>query len=572
MFTNSVNAETINKNTIFATCNYATTDGQYEARFDLYKTDGNSQNDGMISKNIVITKFNGKNENNSEPDKGTLKPTSLAIVTGECPKYLAIAKGKNNKQYYTALYNDYNSAKNYLSDNDGTVLTLTSDYLNMLKSMENFNNYTVEKHTCTQWSGGSINYCQTWKQESKYKCDYGNGLTRTFAENYKGALSATVATLSETATNNCPTVAYEIIKDGKQYYKYMGDWPSICSDNSVQCNKYIYGGNKESYQSSETGSNAETFTVYGKYATRSSLTNKYNENDILLLTVSGKTDGTIDTMTIKIQNKTVSLAGAEVNKIKSYFTNFAKSGGKADFPSQFHCGDKDKMIKKGYNVYTGYNGLSETDTFCTDTQHFGYSKSYSGGKYYYLMDQSSEAWGIDLEHLINSIDTDYSTKCNDVNSDECKEFQREKYEDVKKVNKMCQKIYADGTSIESDIKLCDTFKQKLNDWASAGYFGNRIISGSNGTDCEGILGSLGVWLSRIYNILKLAVPVIIVAMGFKDFIQGMSSGKDDALKKAGTNFIKRLVVGAVFVMLPILIKMILTFAFGGSFSDICIKL
>lgn len=130
----------------------------------------------------------------------------------------------------------------------------------------------------------------------------------------------------------------------------------------------------------------------------------------------------------------------------------------------------------------------------------------------------------------------------------------------------------DYTQCDDECCLCEIYNKKQECYANQGYFGNHVISKSSGTDCTGVLGSLGDVLSEIYNILKLAVPVIIVAMGFKDFIQGMSSGKDDALKKAGTNFIKRLVVGAVFVMLPILIKMILTFAFGGSFSDICIKL
>ena len=160
--------------------------------------------------------------------------------------------------------------------------------------------------------------------------------------------------------------------------------------------------------------------------------------------------------------------------------------------------------------------------------------------------------------------------------------QIEFYNKYKKAANCCKQIYSDLNvdSSSDDYNYCDKITGKVNDpninllneWVTKDYFGNRVISGNNGTDCKGILGSLGDWLSRIYNILKLAVPAIIVAMGFKDFIQGMSSDKDDALKKAGTNFIKRLVVGAVFVMLPMLIKMILTFAFGGSFSDICITL
>ena len=146
------------------------------------------------------------------------------------------------------------------------------------------------------------------------------------------------------------------------------------------------------------------------------------------------------------------------------------------------------------------------------------------------------------------------------------------YNDVKEAISYCHKIYADTTknSGNKEYDDCVNLENNLNDWVTAGYLSNGVITGSVGTDCDAVLGSLGVWLTKIYKILLLAVPVIIVAFGFKDFIKALTTGKEDELKKAGTIFIKRLIFGAVFVALPIIVKVILTLALGGDLANICI--
>ena len=264
-------------------------------------------------------------------------------------------------------------------------------------------------------------------------------------------------------------------------------------------------------------------------------------------------------------------------------------------------GDKDGAI---YSLHC----LTHDDFFNKRNEKYSYSTNFSGSdlnNYQYICALKQEeqiVWTtstasyttyiirtIDDVELLNGYDRLISlnkfASCANLKDDEltnCLRAQKTLYDESLKLSKQCKKAFAnldDKCEKADSINLCKDnccacsfIDDKIIEYAKAGYFGNRVITPNSSSGCDETLGSLGVWLSRIYNILKLAVPVIIVAMGFKDFIQGMSSGKDDALKKAGTNFIKRLVVGAVFVMLPILIKMILTFAFGGSFSDICIDL
>ena len=146
------------------------------------------------------------------------------------------------------------------------------------------------------------------------------------------------------------------------------------------------------------------------------------------------------------------------------------------------------------------------------------------------------------------------------------------YEKFVNARSHCEKVYIDLSKKEGDDEYdkCKKIDDSLEAWITAGYFGNRVISSEITGGCTEILGSLGVWLTRIYNALLLIVPIIIVAFGFKDFIQAMGAGKEDELKKVGSTFIKRLIFGAVFVVLPMLIKFILTIALGGDVANMCI--
>ena len=157
----------------------------------------------------------------------------------------------------------------------------------------------------------------------------------------------------------------------------------------------------------------------------------------------------------------------------------------------------------------------------------------------------------------------------------CLKKQLDLYDEAKEISKLCNDVYADVTIDDKTSKkyeACNnTFETKMAEFSKAGYFGNRIITGNtSGNACDNTLGSLGEWLTKIFKLMLLAVPVIIMVFGFKDFIKALLSGKDDELKKSGSTFIKRLIFGAVFVALPMIIKVILTIALGGDFADICI--
>lgn len=64
-------------------------------------------------------------------------------------------------------------------------------------------------------------------------------------------------------------------------------------------------------------------------------------------------------------------------------------------------------------------------------------------------------------------------------------------------------------------------------------------------------------IKKVYGYIKVIIPILIIALGIADFIKVIMSGKDDDMKKALNNFIKRIILAIVFILLPILISLII---------------
>lgn len=63
--------------------------------------------------------------------------------------------------------------------------------------------------------------------------------------------------------------------------------------------------------------------------------------------------------------------------------------------------------------------------------------------------------------------------------------------------------------------------------------------------------------STVYNLLKLAVPIILVIMGMIDMFKAMSAGKEDEIKKAQKKFINRLIAGICAFLVFILVETVI---------------
>ena len=67
----------------------------------------------------------------------------------------------------------------------------------------------------------------------------------------------------------------------------------------------------------------------------------------------------------------------------------------------------------------------------------------------------------------------------------------------------------------------------------------------------------GKYLHDIYNIIKFAVPIILLALSIVDFAKAIINDNSDELKKATTMFSKRLIVAIVILIVPTILNFVL---------------
>lgn len=69
-------------------------------------------------------------------------------------------------------------------------------------------------------------------------------------------------------------------------------------------------------------------------------------------------------------------------------------------------------------------------------------------------------------------------------------------------------------------------------------------------DVCGIPGEITNTIGMIYNILLIAIPVVVIIFGLIDFIKAVMSGKEDQIKSNTSVFLKRVITGflAFFVL------------------------
>lgn len=67
-----------------------------------------------------------------------------------------------------------------------------------------------------------------------------------------------------------------------------------------------------------------------------------------------------------------------------------------------------------------------------------------------------------------------------------------------------------------------------------------------------------IFLGNILNVVKIVIPILILAFGIVDFGKAVVASKDDEIKKALKSLLFRILSGTVIFFIPIIID----FAFG----------
>lgn len=76
-------------------------------------------------------------------------------------------------------------------------------------------------------------------------------------------------------------------------------------------------------------------------------------------------------------------------------------------------------------------------------------------------------------------------------------------------------------------------------------------------------------LQNLFNLLKIAIPLLVIGLSSYDFIKAITSKEAKDVKRAYQTFLKRLILAVVFFFLPTLINLFLSMA--GVNSTVCVK-
>ena len=80
-------------------------------------------------------------------------------------------------------------------------------------------------------------------------------------------------------------------------------------------------------------------------------------------------------------------------------------------------------------------------------------------------------------------------------------------------------------------------------------------------DCKGLLGQELIKKIKVYvNIVKTAIPILLLIFGIIDFSKSTFSGSDDQMKKSWKIFTKRIGIAILIFFVPTLVEILLTIA------------
>ena len=89
-----------------------------------------------------------------------------------------------------------------------------------------------------------------------------------------------------------------------------------------------------------------------------------------------------------------------------------------------------------------------------------------------------------------------------------------------------------------------------------GYFG----SASDGKSLMGII-------VRIFDMIKISVPIILLIMTTLDFSKVVFTDSKDAMEKAKKNFTKRAIIAVVIFFIPVLLEIVLNYVNDASIKE-----
>lgn len=76
--------------------------------------------------------------------------------------------------------------------------------------------------------------------------------------------------------------------------------------------------------------------------------------------------------------------------------------------------------------------------------------------------------------------------------------------------------------------------------------------------CSGEIMKIWKFIGTLLNIIKIAVPILLIVMGSIDFMKAVMAGKDDEIKKSQGTFVKRAIAAVIVFFVPTIVGILLS--------------
>lgn len=158
---------------------------------------------------------------------------------------------------------------------------------------------------------------------------------------------------------------------------------------------------------------------------------------------------------------------------------------------------------------------------------------------------------------------DLKTASGEYNSHSCDKVQSPKcIEYAKALNKAYSTVYnmSKVYNIPNEFLKSITFNLNL---PSAPIDCNDFIDASTGRNL----------IQEIWTLFEIAAPILLIVFGSLDFVKATAAADADALKKAGNNFMKRVIAAVLLFLIPFIVSFILTSAgvWGNNVPAVCVE-